>query len=336
MAMWPDGQNTLEERERMSNYTEASRLYRSLGWQVVVPSKLPPDSKQPASAVHNVFGRGNTATAEQMDVWERDFPYRNCLLKMNRGIIGIDIDHYLKWSQTRNTWVRKRGFDHICEAISRHGDLPPTYSSTSRGKGQPSRILFFTVDEGVELSPAPFEDVEIIQLHHRYAAVWPSIHPETGEQYKWYGPDGEECAPPRPSDISPLPREWYPVLMTSSRIFKVSKRLTAAVSSHRPYPGGAEDWIDSLNDDSMSIAMMMLLSDFRDRPNKHVGHDELLSWLGRLNHLWAARGETGAREVFNEIAQAYWDTTNDSNPTVELSNAIRYVAGEDFRPCPQN
>jgi hypothetical protein len=255
---------------------------------------------------------------------------------MNRGIIGIDIDHYLKWSETRNTWTRKRGFDHICEAISRYGDLPPTYSSTSRGKGQPSRILFYSVDEGVELSPAPFEDVEIVQLHHRYAAVWPSIHPETGEQYKWYGPDGEECAPPRPSDISPLPREWYAPLMTSTRKSKGSTSRTASGEIHAPYAGGAEDWIESLDNNSMSYPMMVLLDEFRERPHSHVGHDELLSWLGRLNHLWAKKGESGARLVFDEIAQTYWNTTNDSNPTVELANAIRYVAGEDFNPCPQN
>ena len=320
----------------MTSYTEASPLYRDLGWGVVAPSKPSPNSKQPASAVHNVFGRGNTATKEQMDHWQVHFPASNCLLKMNRGIIGIDIDHYMKWSDSRNKWIRKRGFDHISEAISRYGDLPATFSSTSRGKGQPSRILFYSVDEGVELSPAPFEDVEIIQNHHRYAVVWPSIHPETGEQYKWYGPDGEESAPPRPSDISPLPREWYAPLMASTRKSKPSAGRTATGAGHLSYAGGAEDWIESLDKGELSFEMCLLVSDFRDRPHRHVGHDELLHWLGRLNHLWAVRGERGGRQAFDEIAQTYWDTTNEPNPRVELSNAIRYVAGEDFQPCPKN
>jgi hypothetical protein len=320
----------------MTSYKEASPLYRDLGWNTVSPSKLSPDSKQPASVVRDVFGRGNTATPEQMDGWERDFPNRNCLLKMNAGVIGIDIDHYLKWSETRKTWIRKRGFDRISEAISRYGDLPPTHSSTARGKGQPSRILFYLVDGGVEFNSAPFEDVEIIQLHHRYACVWPSIHPETGEQYKWFGPNGEECAPPRPSDISPLPREWYLPLMTSARSSGASKRRSVGPRYHALYQGGAEDWILSLAATPMSFPMMMLLAEFRERPHRHVGHDDLLHWLGRLNHLWSVRGESGARGVFEEIAQAYWDTTNDPNPSLELSNAIRYVAGEDFVPCPQN
>ncbi len=320
----------------MANYTEASRLYRNLGWDVVAPSRPAPESKKPAAEVHKVFGRGNTATPEQMDYWQTNYPNRNCLLKMNRGVIGIDIDHYMKWSGTKNVWVRKRGYDRIVEAISRYGDLPPTFSSTSRGKGQPSRILFYSVDEGVEFSPAPFEDVEIIQLHHRYALVWPSTHPDTGEKYKWFGPDGEECAPPRPSDISVLPREWYEPLMLNSVAPKASKRRTAVSSKHTAYAGGAEDWINALDCRPLSFPMMLLLSDFRERPHRHVGHDELLSWLGKLNHLWAVRGESGAREVFDEIAQTYWDTTNDPNPLLELANAIRYVAGEDFEPCPQN
>jgi len=320
----------------MNNYTEASRLYRSLEWEVVAPAKLAPESKKPAGAVYEVFGRGNTATSEKMDRWEVDFPYRNCLLKMNRGVIGIDIDHYDEWIEEKKRWIHKRGFDHISVDISRFGELPPTYSSTSRGKTQPSRILFYRVDEGAEFNGAPYDDVEIIQNHHRYAVVEPSIHPRTGEQYKWYGPDGEESAPPRPSDISPLPREWYAPLMASTRKSKPSAGRTATGAVHVPYAGGAEDWIESLDCDEMSYPMCLLVSDFRDRPHRHVGHDELLHWLGRLNHLWAVRGESGARQAFDEIAQTYRDTTNEPNPGVELSNAIRYVAGEDFHPCPQN
>lgn len=83
----------------------------------------------------------------------------------------------------------------------------------------------------------------------------------------------------------------------------------------------------------MTFRMSLFISEFRSRPHRHVGHDELLHWLGRLNHLWAVQLECGAREAFEEIASAYWETTNDPNPVLELSNAIRYVAGEDFDPC---
>jgi hypothetical protein len=270
-----------------------------------------------------------------MNRWEEEYPNRNCLLKMNAGIIGIDIDHYDEWIENEKRWSRKRGYDHLALDISRYGELPPTYSSTSRGKLQPSRILFYRVDEGVEFNGAPYPDVEIIQNHHRYAVVKPSRHPRTEEQYEWYGPDGEICAAPRPADITTLPREWYAPLTSSTRTPKASRARTAPKGTRLPYAGGGEDWINALDVGPMTFPMTMLLAEFRERSNRHVGHDELLHWLGRLNHLWAVKGEGGAREVFDEIAQTYWDTTNDSNPILELSNAIRYVAGEGFKPCPK-
>lgn len=326
----------------MNSYTEASRLYRSLGWDVVAPAKLAPESKRPDSSVFEVFGRNkrtgeyNTATPEQMDRWEVEFPERNCLLKVNRGIIGIDIDEYQKWSKNAQKWIRKRGYQNILEDIVRYGELTPTYTSTSRGKSQPSRIHFFRVDDGVEFHGEPYDDVEIIQLHHRYAVVWPSIHPETGQSYKWYGPDGAECAPPRPSDISELPREWYAPLMTTRRTSKAPTGRTRPMGYRAVYSGPASDWLNSLDQGPLDFPMDSFLVEFQSRPTLHVGHDELLSLIGRLHHLQFVRGCTGARHVFEHIVQTYFDHTNESDPMTELFNIIRYVAGEEFVPCPVN
>jgi hypothetical protein len=326
----------------MTSYTEASRLYRNLGWNVVAPAKLAPESKRPDSTVREVFGRNktdgrfNTASKEQMDEWELKFPNRNCLLKVNPGIIGIDVDQYSKWSKSSKQWISKRGYDNLLEDISRYGDLGPTYTSTARGWSQPSRIHFFRVDEGVKFHGEPYDDVEIIQLHHRYAVVWPSLHPETGELYRWYGPDGRECAPPRPSDISELPREWYAPLMETRRTFKASKRRTGPNRYRAPYPGPAKDWLESLNADPLDFPMSLFLSEFLARPNPHVGHDELLSLIGRLHYLQFTCGFSGAREVFEVIYQTYMAHTNESDPHTEVFNIIRYVAGEEFLACQAN
>jgi hypothetical protein len=69
-----------------------------------------------------------------------------------------------------------------------------------------------------------------------------------------------------------------------------------------------------------------------ERQNLHIGHDELLSLLGRLNYLQFKRGEFGARRVFDLIVEYYLRYTNDVRPLVELSNAIKYVAGKEFLP----
>jgi hypothetical protein len=342
--MWPNGHVVrISRRKRiMISYTEASSLYRSLGWNVVAPAKQAPESKRPDSSVHDVFGRNritgqyNTATKDQMDSWELQFPDRNCLLKVNPGIIGIDIDQYSKWSKSAGAWVKKRGYDNILEDISRLGEFGQTYTSTSRGMGQPSRIHFFRVDASVEFNGAPYDDVEIIQLHHRYAVVWPSIHPETGQQYNWYGPDGQECAPPRPSHISELPREWYAPLMTTQRVSKSSRSRTGPNRYRAPYSGPANDWVESLSTSPMDFPMNSFMAEFLGRPSPHIGHDELLTLIGRLHYLQFVCGFSGAREVFDSILQAYLAYPNEFDPYTEISNIIRYVAGEEFVACQAN
>lgn len=316
----------------MNDYKEASRHYRSLGWDVVAPSRRAPDSKKPAEIISQVFGRGNSATAEQMDSWEESFPERNCLLKMPIGIIGIDVDHY--WKKRKDgTWELKKGYDYLLEDILRIGDLPPTYSSTSRGPLQHSRILFYKVEAGIEFETQPYKDVELIQNHHRYACVWPSTHPDTGALYKWYDPSGNECGPPRPDDIPDLPAEWYEPLLTSRNNTK--KRMKnvahlAGTSKHQPYAGSAEDWVDALDESDMSFEMQLFWIQVDERPNAHIGHDELLSLLGKLNHLQFKRSELGARRVFDLIVETYLKHTNESDPMTELTNAIKYVAGKGF------
>lgn len=42
---------------------------------------------------------------------------------------------------------------------------------------------------------------------HRYAVVWPSIHPN-GQQYKWYDYAGHECEPPEIDQLAWMPDEW--------------------------------------------------------------------------------------------------------------------------------
>tara|TARA_B110000503_G_scaffold139448_1_gene227872 strand:+ start:3783 stop:4085 length:303 start_codon:yes stop_codon:yes gene_type:complete len=97
--------------------------------------------------------------------------------------------------------------------------------------------------------------------------------------------------------------------------------------------GSASDWIDWLDEREMSFGMCCFLNEFMSRPSIHIGHDELLTLIGRLNHLQIVQRELGARKAFDLIAQAYWNNTNELRPETELLNIIRYVAGEEFVPC---
>jgi len=78
---------------------------------------------------------------------------------------------------------------------------------------------------------------------------------------------------------------------------------------------------------------LFFLSEFETRPNPHIGHDELLSLIGRLHFLQNERGERGGRFAFEAIYKTYFAYTGEQDPYKELFNIIRYVAGEDFDPC---
>ena len=81
-------------------------------------------------------------------------------------------------------------------------------ATTARG------ILLYRVPSGVDPTAWPTgagPSIEIIRHAHRYAVVWPSIHPETGQPYRWYRPDGtlaDEGEIPGLGDLPELPAAW--------------------------------------------------------------------------------------------------------------------------------
>jgi hypothetical protein len=110
----------------------------------------------------------------------------NLALRVNYGLIGIDVD----------ADDAKTGGLTLKEAESLWGPLPPTYRSSSRVDDEVSSIRVFRVPVGVffrsviDFKDLGWGDIEVVQPHHRYVTAWPSIHPKTGQQYRWFGPDG--------------------------------------------------------------------------------------------------------------------------------------------------
>ena len=123
---------------------------------------------------------------------------------MPANIIGIDVDGY----------DDKPGVFVMKATAERHGRLPETYVSTSRTGF--SGIRWFRLPEPMKL-PGKLvhpddpnqSGVEVIQQHHRFAVVPPSIHP-TGNPYQWITPNGERKTDSyfTPGDLPQLPDEW--------------------------------------------------------------------------------------------------------------------------------
>lgn len=158
----------------------------------------------------------NDAGLEDIRYWSNRFGprWRNNGVRCPIGVLGIDVDDYEKAGKT------KRGLATIAEYETKFGELlPDTYITTARPGG--SGIRWFKIPDDwtgpgalkslTDLPPDTEAGVELIQRHHRYAVAPGSIHLETGQRYRLYGPDGAEIVDglmPPPESLPELPESW--------------------------------------------------------------------------------------------------------------------------------
>lgn len=177
----------VDETTPPTTYPAAAPAYWAGGWRGVLP--LPPGVKWPPPRGWS-GADGPEPSWPDIMAWSETHADGNTALRMPDGVVGIDVDHY----------GEKRGWDTLAEACLRWGSLPPTVRSTSRTDGR-SGIYLYRVPAGTRLAaqlgfPAEGEHpalghVEIVQRHHRYAVVAPSVHPEGGT-YRWVADDDDD------------------------------------------------------------------------------------------------------------------------------------------------
>lgn len=186
-------------------YGAGHEVYLDAGWPGVLP--LPPKAKSfPPKGFTG--SDGAYPTADQVRHWAANgHAAGNICLRVPDGVVGIDIDQY----------DDKAGFDELQALVAREraaGRELPALAETCRStsRSAPSGIYWFRVPAGTILDGAPLPGVEIVQRHHRYAVVWPSLHPN-GMQYQWIMPGGELAdRPPTPDELPLLPPEWVALL----------------------------------------------------------------------------------------------------------------------------
>ncbi len=177
-------------------YAEAAPTYWTAGWRGILP--LPPRRKKnPPDGTTG--GGGVDPSYPDIQTWiDGREGNGNVALRMPHNVIGIDVDAY----------GAKIGAVTVSVAEETWGTLPLTWRSTSRDDGV-SGIRLYRVPEGLAWPGELGKDVEIIQRHHRYAVVWPSIHPDTGWTYRWITPEGVVSATvPDPERLPFLPESW--------------------------------------------------------------------------------------------------------------------------------
>lgn len=157
-------------------------------------------------------------------------------------MVGIDIDAY----------PPKTGAATLVEAERRWGPLPAGSWPSARNEG--SGIRLFRVPDGTVLQTVigfpklSIGHIEVIQRHHRYAVVWPSIHP-TGAIYTWRSADGEVLdQPPSLDDLPLLPVAWLQALAgTGTAAERACPKQVTAFLSGLPAGDPCTTVVDRLN-----------------------------------------------------------------------------------------
>jgi len=268
-------------------YAEAADTYWRAGWRGILP--VPARTKR----MRLVGWTGNSgAWPSYADVFDwannpaPDAGGGNIALRVPHHLLGIDVDDY----------DGKGGGATLTGLSERWGPLPPTWRSTSRDDGV-SGIRFYHVPEGLAWPSNIPTGIEIIRFGHRYAVVWPSIHPE-GRTYRWVSPQGvTSTVVPAIDEFPELPDTWIAGLTggeMAAGTAKAAITLTEAQSWLLAAPGGRQC-------PRMSRAGIAALRALEGNPSRH---DTTMAHQLRLIR-YAEEGHHGVLEAITNLHAAF-------------------------------
>lgn len=200
-------------------YGRSARLYREAGWLGVLPV-VGKDVNLPQGFTGY---DGRWPTDAEVDAWIARRGTDNVAVRLPADVVGIDVDAY----------DGRRGLITLGHAENEYGDLPATWTSTSRGDG--SGIRWYRVPSELEWVSdlGRGSGVEIIRSHHRYAVVWPSQHPRTAREYRWFTGEGRPSERvPTPTELTELPPTWVAALRVDGTV-AARRRGESGTGGHR-------------------------------------------------------------------------------------------------------
>lgn len=272
-------------------YCDVAPTYFKAGW-----SPLPLPARQKSSPPTGTTGTdGLWPQQSDIDYWCEHDGAGNVALRVPLGVIGIDVDDY----------DDKHGGKTLADLEAKYGTLPTTWVSTSRGYGV-SGIRLYRVPADVRFPGILGEHIEIIQNHHRYLVVAPSIHP-SGTRYRWYDPQGElPGRPPDVTELTELPTAWVEGLKLKPKPIdppiierpKLDTTYGVVEDSIAEHITKAYDWHTTLNADGWTLVRVENDSTLWRRPGKDRDHSARLfepdgpfvvftNHLAELTQTWA-------------------------------------------------
>lgn len=268
-------------------YAAALDAYWEAGWRGVLP--LPPRAKKPVP--RNTTGRdAQDPSYSDCYAWAEETPNGNIALRLPPDVIGIDVDHY----------DGKDGGGTLDALVAQYGPLPPTWTTGSRADGV-SGIRLYRVPTGLRWPGDLGNGIEIIQARHRYAIVWPSIHPNGGAYVWWWsGPNLPATTHPVPlmADLPDLPQAWVDGLtggLAEQNIQAADLDTGAAAQWIRAHGSGTEC---RLTESAASQYVNELAAGARSR------HEVIKDATMRLAHM-AAEGHRGTMGALGRVRSAF-------------------------------
>jgi hypothetical protein len=223
--------------------------------------------------------------------WMGNLGYR-----MPIDVIGLDVDAY------------RGGLVEFTALVASCGPLPNTWISHS-GRNDNSGIRFYRVPVGLSWV-AGRPGIDIIQRGHRYAAVWPSIHPD-GRQYGWW--DQSEGGPseevPLVEDLPELPWPW---------VEELSRPDAATVHSRAVNESVAAEFVDAHDIAEQPSYIAGILAHFLEqRTAGHSRHDTMQHCL-----IWGMEcvraGIAAARPTISQLGELWVDAVRPDARRAEL------------------
>lgn len=287
-------------------YADAAWEYRRAGWS---PIPLPPRAKTEPPKGWTGAAAPYPSGAD-IQAWIEERPDSNVCLRLPADILGIDVDNY----------GAKRGGETLHNLVRRYGPLPPTWRSTSRGTDGVSGIYFFRVPEGLLWPNVAGPDIEIIRKGHRYAVVWPSIHPDTGGTYQWYDHTDGLVLPPAVDDLPDLTDTWIGGL-TGGQLAEDTPRANLDTAQ-------VTEWL-SAGDGAPCQAMAAVIATARERLEGHerARHEVALAATARAVRLHG-QGHPGAVTVLAQLRGEWLRALGADRSTRDAdSEWVRLLAG---------
>lgn len=273
--------------------------YLDKGW---APIPLPKGDKfpPPSGTTGNIAALTKSAVNK---LWKNAKAGSNMGLRLQDnksfGVISLDVDHY----------DEKRGDAHLSTMEQELGSLDRHRipRSTRRGVNSPSAQFFFRVPAGMKWKNSACSDVDIVQMTHRYAAVYPSVVDD--QQYTWYL-GSEEIEVPHTMDLPELPERWVSFLKKGS-LGKLATEQKVNISpkskdGYREAVGWLRDNIsgwDSADLMSESLKKVSDSNEFRENLQNN-GHDTMVSAIHAAVML-GVEGHQGLKSALFKIKENF-------------------------------